>query len=127
MKLSYDRPSRSIYEQTAPRTEDKRSCGAETTTLTYFWAALLGLVQGLTEFLPVPSSGHLALVEHLGMGMPADPLFDVLLHIATLIVVIVYFSKSVVWYFRHDRVVLWYVVIASVPNGLIGVLAKDYF
>lgn len=100
---------------------------AEAMTLDYFWAAILGLVQGLTEFLPVSSSGHLALVEHLGTGMPGDPAFDVLLHIATLLSVLAYFRRSILWYWKNDRVVLLYVLIATVPTGVIGIAAKDYF
>lgn len=91
----------------------------------YFWAVILGLVQGLTEFLPVSSSGHLALVERLGMGIPAPPAFDVLLHLATLGVVVVYFRRTILWYGKNDPAALVYILIASVPTGLVGVLAKD--
>lgn len=57
-------------------------------------ALLLGLVQGLTEFLPVSSTAHLTLVEHLllGRGMPLA--FDVLLHVGTLVALMVYFRKE---------------------------------
>lgn len=95
--------------------------------LDYFWATLLGVVQGLTEFLPVSSSGHLALVEHLGMGMPGNPVFDVVLHLATLLVVLAYFRGSLLWYWRNDRIVLLYAVIATIPTGAIGVAFKPYF
>lgn len=63
--------------------------------MTIFEAAVLGLVQGLTEFLPVSSSGHLA-VGKLLFGMEGVPLlFDVLLHIATLIVVVYVFRRRI--------------------------------
>ncbi|MDR1745328.1 MAG: undecaprenyl-diphosphate phosphatase [Planctomycetota bacterium] len=91
----------------------------------YFWAAILGLVQGLAEFLPVSSSGHLALVERLGMGVPAPAAFDVFLHLATIAVVIVYFRSAIRWYIRNDPLALGYVVAASVPTGLVGILFKD--
>ena len=58
--------------------------------MTYLKAILLGLVQGIAEFLPISSSGHLAIAEHfLGQaGVPATPdFFDVLLHLGTLIAV----------------------------------------
>lgn len=99
---------------------------ADLSSLGYFWAAVLGVVQGLAEFLPVSSSGHLALVGHLGMGMAAPATFDVFLHFATLLVVFAYFRKRIFWYLRNDRRVLYYVIAASIPTGLIGLLFKDY-
>ena len=58
-------------------------------------SVLLGLLQGLAEFLPVSSSGHLALVHHL-FGLENVPLlYDVFLHLATLIAVIVFFRKKI--------------------------------
>ena len=58
-------------------------------------AAFAGLVQGVTEFLPVSSSGHLVLLhEFLGFNTGDDAAFDVALHVATLL--------AVVWYFRHE-------------------------
>ncbi len=95
-------------------------------TIGYLWAAILGIVQGLAEFLPVSSSGHLALVEHLGLGHAAPPSFDLLLHLATLLVVINYFRHAIVWYWRNDPRVLVSVVIACVPTGLVGFACKKY-
>ncbi len=100
---------------------------AEFLQLGYFWAAILGLVQGIAEFLPISSSGHLALVEHLGLGRAAAPAFDVFLHLATLLVVLVYFRRSILWYFRNDKIILLYVIIACIPTGLIGLTCKQYF
>ncbi len=99
----------------------------ESQPLGYLWAAILGVIQGATEFLPVSSSGHLALAEHVGMGIAVSPVFDVFLHLATLIVVILYFRGSLLWYYRNDRVVLLYVIIATIPTALIGMAAKQYF
>ena len=63
--------------------------------MTYIQGLFLGLLQGVTEFLPVSSSGHLLMMRNL-LGLGDVPvLFDVLLHIATLIVVIVMFRKKV--------------------------------
>ncbi|MCC8179381.1 MAG: undecaprenyl-diphosphate phosphatase [Planctomycetes bacterium] len=98
-----------------------------TFSLSYFWAVALGLVQGLAEFLPISSSGHLALVEHLGMGMEAPLAFDVFLHLATLLVVLLYFYRSIVWYFQNDIKVLLYVLIATIPTAIVGLLGKRYF
>lgn len=63
--------------------------------MTYTQALILGLVQGLTEFLPVSSSGHLLILRNL-MGLGDIPvLFDILLHVATLIVVMVMFRHKI--------------------------------
>ncbi len=57
-------------------------------------AIILGFVQGLTEWLPISSTGHLRLVEHfLGLELPI--LFDVILHVGTLIVILAFFRKEV--------------------------------
>lgn len=93
----------------------------------YLWAAILGLVQGLTEFLPVSSSGHLALAGHLGMGSAGNPAFDVFLHVATLCVVLLFFRQAIQWYFRNDRIVLLYVLIASIPTAVVGFAFKSSF
>lgn len=100
---------------------------ANTSSIGYLWAAILGLVQGVAEFLPISSSGHLALVQHLGMETPAPAALDVFLHLATLLVVIFYFRRTIFWYYRNDLRVLMYIVAATVPVGVIGMLFKDYF
>ncbi|MBC8317338.1 MAG: undecaprenyl-diphosphatase UppP [Desulfobulbaceae bacterium] len=58
------------------------------------YAALLGFLQGATEFLPVSSSGHLALAEHFFHVEQAGLTFDVALHIGTLLAILVYFRKD---------------------------------
>ena len=101
-------------------------------------AALLGLVQGLTEFLPVSSSGHLAIAQHFlpGFEQPGI-LFDVLLHAATTLAVIIYFREDV-WkllscFFRKDayavddRHTFWMIVLGSIPTAIIGFSGKDFF
>ena len=98
-----------------------------TEPLGYIWAIILGLIQGLTEFLPVSSSGHLALARHLGLGEAGNIVFDILLHVATLLVVLAFFWKQLLWYLKNDRIVIFYIIIASIPTGIIGYLFRHYF
>ena len=63
--------------------------------MTYLQALLLGIVQGLTEFLPISSSGHLVLVQHLFGLHGAELSFDVSVHVGTLAAVIIFFRKDI--------------------------------
>jgi undecaprenyl-diphosphatase len=102
--------------------------------MTWWDGLLLGLVQGLTEFLPVSSSGHLVVVEAvLGVRTPGV-VVEVVLHVATLVAVaIVYWRRImelVIGAVRRDRgawTAIGLLVLASVPAGVIGVLFKDWF
>lgn len=92
------------------------------------WQAIvLGTVQGLTEFLPVSSSGHLVLLQQMMNvdfgGM--DLLFDILLHIGTLIAVFFVFRRQIADLVLHPKPKLFYLLAASVPAGLVGVLLGD--
>ncbi len=104
----------------------------------YFHACLLGLIQGLTEFLPVSSSGHLAIAQHFLPGFEQPGLFfDVLLHAATTLAVIIYFRVDI-WhllrcYFSQDaqaladRHIFNMLVLGSIPTAIIGLTGKDFF
>lgn len=100
--------------------------------MTYFDAVILGLVQGLTEFLPVSSSGHLVMAQ-IFLGVPSPGVFlEVVLHVATLLsVVVVYRIKLLellVGTVRREPVALRYVgllVLATVPVAVIGLLFRD--
>jgi undecaprenyl-diphosphatase len=97
-------------------------------------AALLGVVQGLTEFFPVSSSGHLALVQTLfGTRMSGGLVFEVAVHVATLVAIAAYYhgriAELVVGVFRRDREALEYVAklaLATVPAVVVGLGAKDW-
>jgi undecaprenyl-diphosphatase len=108
--------------------------------ISIFQAIFLGVVQGLTEFLPVSSSGHLVFFQSVfGLAEP-QLAFDVMLHLGTLLAVVVYFRTDIAqillgtWAWLKERrkgegearLLLW-IVVASVPTGLMGVLFKDWF
>ncbi len=85
--------------------------------MTFVQSLILGLVQGLTEFLPISSSGHLVLVEHLlGVVPSKDITFEVFVHFGTLMSVVVVMWKDVV------------AILQSLVRALIrGRLSKDYY
>lgn len=100
-------------------------------------ALLLGIVQGLTEFLPVSSSAHLTFAEQL-LSIPKDGrlALDVLLHLGTLLALLVFFAGRIVKLvgdlFRSDptrhapaRRMLLAIAIGTIPAGVIGYLLKD--
>ena len=97
-------------------------------------ALVLGAVQGLTEFVPISSSGHLVLVpEALGWDSPGLA-FDVLLHVASLIALLVYFSGDLVDIARGTlagdtgaRRLVLLLAIGTVPAVIAGVALGDYF
>lgn len=60
-----------------------------------FHALILGVVQGIAEFLPISSSGHLAVLQHIFDLQEVPPLFDVILHIPSLLAVIIFFRKKI--------------------------------
>jgi undecaprenyl-diphosphatase len=103
-------------------------------TLTWWQGLLLGLVQGLTEFLPISSSGHLVLAERLVGYRPQGVFFEVVVHVATLLSVLVAYWRRIaalgVGLVRLDREAWRYsalLLLASVPAGLAGVFLRDYF
>lgn len=103
----------------------------------YSQAVILGMVQGLTEFLPVSSSGHLVLGQRLlGLHEP-QLLFDVAVHVGTLAAVLVVFWRDIwsmvrgLWATdeegRRGRKLIMLVAAASVPTAIMGLAFKDYF
>ena len=94
-------------------------------------AIILGLAQGLTEFIPVSSSGHLLLLHHL-FGLSDHGLgFDVALHIGTLTALIVFFWRDIIELIRHGlfggakQRLAWVLVAATLPAVIAGVLLQD--
>ncbi len=81
---------------------------------------ILGLIQGLTEFLPISSSGHLIIMPWL-FGWKSHPLiFDIILHAGTLFAIIIYFRRDWIKILREKRRLFWYIIIASVPGIIFG-------
>ncbi len=90
-------------------------------------AALLGLIQGLTEFLPVSSSGHLALGQILldWEDPSANLAFNVAVHVGSLLAVLVFVRREILdMLTRHPRVILT-LLVATIPVALIGPPAKE--
>ncbi len=102
-------------------------------------AIVLGIVQGLTEFIPVSSSAHLALVPWLFGWQPGGLLFDLMLHWGTLLAVFIVFWRDFValiiaWFGSIARRSLadpnarlaWFIILGSIPAVVLGFLFKDF-
>ena len=105
------------------------------TDLTIFQSIFLGLIQGLTEILPISSSAHLFLFpyffgwEYQGLG------FDVALHWGTLLAILVIFWKDYWSYFKaafsmreedaFNKKIVWYLVLGSIPAAVLGYLFEE--
>ncbi|MDI3256269.1 MAG: undecaprenyl-diphosphate phosphatase [Kyrpidia sp.] len=89
-------------------------------------AMVLGLIQGITEFLPVSSSGHLVLA-HRWLGVQEGSLaFDVWLHVGTLAAVLTAYRKDVRAFLAHPTSRIWkLIVVGTVPTALLGFLLHD--
>jgi undecaprenyl-diphosphatase len=84
------------------------------------YGVALGIVQGLTEFLPVSSSAHLVIVQHLlpGFEQPGV-LFDVILHLGTTAAVLFYFRYEIM---RLTMKEIKYLLVGSIPAGVVGIV-----
>ena len=110
-----------------------------------FQAIIIGIVQGLTEFLPVSSSAHLVFVQNL-LGVEASLAFDTFLHLGSLLAVLWFFRADIIkmllsWISSLQDIVqgrfregfyedpykrlAWYVIIATIPVGMAGLLFED--
>lgn len=86
---------------------------------------LLGFVQGLTEFIPVSSSGHLILFRELFGIHGNDLAFDAVLQFATVLAVLVYFWKDL-WALLFDWKRLKIIILATIPAVIVGLLLESY-
>lgn len=101
----------------------------------WFQALILGVLQGLTEYLPVSSSGHLAIGSALfGINGEENLAFTILVHVATVLSTLVILWKEVSWLFKgifkfkmNDEMrYMINIVISMIPVGIVGVFFKDY-
>ena len=82
---------------------------------------LLGIVQGLTEWLPVSSSGHLVIFQQL-FNIQVDLFYDIWLHLGTLIVLLIFFYKDII---NISKRWIFYIIIGSIITGAIGFVFYD--
>jgi undecaprenyl-diphosphatase len=103
--------------------------------MSFFDAILLGIVQGITEFLPISSSGHLVVMQQLlGFRQPLLA-FDVLLHVGSLIAVVAYYRREL-WHLSlstvaparapDGRKLILLIILATIPTGLIALGYKSF-
>ncbi|MBC8283165.1 MAG: undecaprenyl-diphosphatase UppP [Nitrospinae bacterium] len=92
-----------------------------------FQIIILGIIQGLTEFLPVSSSGHLILTPLILNFSDQGLALDAILHLGTLLAILIYFKKDLLEIFlglfdkeKESHRLAWCIVVASLPAGLIG-------
>ena len=117
--------------------------------MTILEAIVLGVLQGITEFIPVSSSGHLVLMQHFLGIKESQVFFDVMLHFGTLGAVIIVYYQSIgalvrtgfstlfqTDFYRHPQLriastpdlrLIWFLLLGSIPTGLIALLFKDSF
>ena len=96
----------------------------------YLYAAILGIVQGIAEFLPISSSGHLVLADEIlkqlsGTTLPAESAtMSIALHFGTLLAIIVVYRRELPGIIR-DFSLLKLILLATIPVGVVGLLFKD--
>ncbi|WP_299448031.1 undecaprenyl-diphosphate phosphatase [uncultured Phycicoccus sp.] len=109
--------------------------------LSYVQAVILGIVEGLTEFLPISSTGHLTIAEHL-LGLPVDApavtAYTAIIQIGAIVATFIYFARKIARLFMawvrglrseaaradHDYRLAWAVIVGSIPVGIVGFALK---
>jgi len=96
--------------------------------LNFFQAAVLGIIQGLTEFLPISSSGHLVIMQYLMGIQDSDLTFEVLVHFATLLAVVSFYWHDIVELIKKPFQHYNYLLIAgTIPTAIIGLSFEEQF
>jgi len=100
----------------------------------WFAVLLLAVLQAITEFLPISSSGHLVVVQQFckqrGWMLLSDPqmfTLDVALHVGSLLSILVYYRRRVLALLTSDRRVIGLLIAGSIPAGVAGFALKDFF
>jgi undecaprenyl-diphosphatase len=99
--------------------------------MTIIQALFLGLIQGLTEFIPVSSSGHLVITQY-AMGFKSSPEFDAMVNLGTFLALVVYFRHRIIdilkrMFVDHDLRLARNIIISAIPVGVAGLLFKHFF
>ena len=104
--------------------------------MTFLQLLLIAIVQGITEFLPISSSGHLILIPHLTSFPDQGPMIDVAVHVGSLLAIIIYFWRDVMGLARggfasvgladdpQQRRLFWWIVIGTIPAVIAGLFLK---
>jgi undecaprenyl-diphosphatase len=91
-------------------------------------AIILGIVQGLTEFLPISSSGHLVLMQKIFRITEPTLIFDTSVHLGTLIAVFAVFKNDIIAILKKPfQKLTWLLIAGTIPTAIIGILFKDTF
>ena len=93
--------------------------------MTFYQSVISGIVQGLTEFLPISSSGHLVILHSLFRIDKPQLDFDIVLHLGTLAAVIYYFRRDIAKLLTKDRRTAFFIVIGTLPAAVVGILARE--
>lgn len=87
---------------------------------------LLGILQGITEFLPVSSSAHLVIMQKI-LGITSQELaLSVVLHLGTTLALVIFFFRDILKLLRNTKMLL-YIIIVTVITGIIGLAGKGFF
>lgn len=103
--------------------------------MSYFEAIILGIIQGLTEYLPVSSSGHLVMAQEIMGVNPEGITLEIVVHIGSLLAVTIYYRRRLLELFNSfftkgnpsARKYAGYLILGTVPAAVIGLALEDFF
>ena len=95
--------------------------------MSFFDLVVLSVIQGIAEFLPISSSGHLVLMGHW-LGIQEDKgTLGIMLHAGTLLSIIVFYFHRIIGLLKEDRRVIPLLIIGTIPAAILGVAIKKGF